>query len=577
MSRLRLRMGKRKASNEPMGFGAKLVGTLFFGFFFAMGAVFTWLLGQELLKSADTYQWQERRCEILHSEVSRDGGEDPYVPVVRYRTLDAGPELQGQQLRRDDPTFGDYGSAANQLAPYPAGATVACFASSEGDLVLQRGPLWMAAFLLLPLIFVAIGGIGIVAMWRRDATDAQGRPLPEDLGRHAKKTGTGRGLIGMGVLFAAVGALAGWFLAFQPLLQILDAQRWNAHRCIVEHSSVRSHSSDDGTTYSVDILYRWDRGRGEERSSRHGFFGGSSSGIEGKREIVRAHPVGAEVDCWIHPERSNEAVLERGLTAHAWLAVIPLVFFGVGALLIHQGRRRLAKAESLGMLSGTAPSETRDAHDAVLPEHDPRSGSAPLAPESSRGMRLAGIVFAALFWNGIMSFFVYQAWQEYARGRTDWFLILFLVPFVLVGIGLVFGIGYGILALRNPKPELVASQPTPRLGDALDLQWRFHGNAQRLQQVRIVLRGEERATYTVGTNTHTATETFMERVLADLPAPACGMGGHVRVEIPATSMHSFEAEHNAVVWSLAVEGDIRRWPDVSEKYPIVVLPRRAEG
>ena len=150
-------------------------------------------------------------------------------------------------------------------------------------------------------------------------------------------------------------------------------------------------------------------------------------------------------------------------------------------------------------------------------------------------MRLAGIVFAALFWNGIMSFFVYQAWQEYARGRTDWFLILFLVPFVLVGIGLVFGIGYGILALRNPKPELVVQPADAAAGGfALDLQWRFQGNAQRLQQVRIVLRGEERATYTVGTNTHTATETFFERVLTELPAPACGMGGHVRVEIPAT-------------------------------------------
>jgi hypothetical protein len=39
-------------------------------------------------------------------------------------------------------------------------------------------------------------------------------------------------------------------------------------------------------------------------------------------------------------------------------------------------------------------------------------------------------------------------------------------------------------------------------------------------------------------------------------------------------MHSFEAGHNKIIWSLRVHGDIYRWPDVKDEYPIVVLPMR---
>jgi len=42
-----------------------------------------------------------------------------------------------------------------------------------------------------------------------------------------------------------------------------------------------------------------------------------------------------------------------------------------------------------------------------------------------------------LFWNGIVSMFVVQAFNKALAGNIDWFEVFFLVPFVLIGIGIL--------------------------------------------------------------------------------------------------------------------------------------------
>ena len=60
---------------------------------------------------------------------------------------------------------------------------------------------------------------------------------------------------------------------------------------------MRSHEGDDSTTYSVDIVYRYEVGGRTYRGNRYDFLGGSSSGYEAKQRVVDAHPVGATVTC----------------------------------------------------------------------------------------------------------------------------------------------------------------------------------------------------------------------------------------------------------------------------------------
>ena len=145
----KVRWGGRRGSpgggeTGPAGrFVGRLVGTLFFGVFFGLGVAFLLMVGREAWRSGETYGWSERSCEILHSQVVRAGGDDPYRPEVGFRTLDAGETVTGQQIQRRVFSDGSHGAAQARLAPYPVGATVPCFVSPAREAVLERGPLWI--------------------------------------------------------------------------------------------------------------------------------------------------------------------------------------------------------------------------------------------------------------------------------------------------------------------------------------------------------------------------------------------------------------------------------------------------
>jgi hypothetical protein len=48
--------------------------------------------------------------------------------------------------------------------------------------------------------------------------------------------------------------------------------------------------------------------------------------------------------------------------------------------------------------------------------------------------------------------------------------------------------------------------------------------------------------------------------------------GQAQLLIPKDSMHTFTAAHNEIIWSLKVHGDVPRFPDVSDEFPIAILP-----
>ena len=40
---------------------------------------------------------------------------------------------------------------------------------------------------------------------------------------------------------------------------------------------------------------------------------------------------------------------------------------------------------------------------------------------------------------------------------------------------------------------------------------------------------------------------------------------------------SFAGSNNKIVWEIKLHGDIQRWPDVDDSFPLVVLPHQIEG
>lgn len=195
-----------------------------------------------------------------------------------------------------------------------------------------------------------------------------------------------------------------------------------------------------------------------------------------------------------------------------------------------------------------------------------------LKPQLSPVGKLVGLIFVTLFWNGIVSIFVYFAVDGWRSGHPEGCLIAFLVPFVLIGLALIFGVFRQFLVLFNPRLELTMSRGALAPGESALLQWKIEGKAERVKRLKIVLEGCEEATYRQGTDTKTDREVFATIPIVDTD-PAMQMAqGSARVAVPEDAMPSFKADRNKIVWTLKAACEIPGWPDSDDEYEIVVAP-----
>jgi hypothetical protein len=400
------------------------------------------------------------------------------------------------------------------------------------------------------------------------------------------------------------GCLAGFFSVFLlaglaffsffaiPAWKVIQARSWIEVPCTIVSSGVGSHSDSDGTTYSIDVVYTYTVQGVEYRSERYEFLGGSSSGYEGKAEVVAGYPPGSRATCWVDPEDPSEAVLYRGFTWFYLIALFPLIFVAIGAggmvFALRKGRasgRRAAAPAWLPEAPGEAAAAAAETPDlapgfSFTPEGGlPAGATGPLVLEARHGpwLKFFGIVAIAAFWNGITGIFVWQAVQGWQSGAGDGCLTVFLVPFVLVGLVLLLGVPYQLLALFNPRLRLTVSDSSLPVGGTAEVSWSFSGSAGRIRRLKIELVGREAATYRRGTDTRTDTEEFARLPVADTTQRPEIAAGSAVVTVPEDTMHSFEASNNKIRWSLEAAGEIARWPDVGESFTIVVEPRAAAG
>jgi hypothetical protein len=371
------------------------------------------------------------------------------------------------------------------------------------------------------------------------------------------------------VLCGLFGLVIGYFASARPLYRLHQAQSWAPASCVV----VASRVEEGMDTSSADITYRYTFGDRQYTSNFYNFVGGQTSDPSASA-VVAAHPPGKRVRCYVDPGDPRRAVINRSHTREhhlgtAFFAMFTGIPFFAGLRMVY-GRRRQRRAEEAPIgAANRAAGGARFAHAPAAGDGAPVVLKPATAPR--RRVVVAGLV--CLFWNGGMAWFAVVEYWLYTSGESVlWFIGPVFLIFQVVGVVIFVGLVREILALSNPRPTLTLSRASVPLGGSVSFAWELTGAAHRVTRLQMTLTGKEEARYSRGTDLVTDTHVFHTEALVDA-SHASGIGrGAGTIRIPRETMHTFIADNNKVVWTLAVNGTVHRWPDLDETFDITVTP-----
>ena len=240
------------------------------------------------------------------------------------------------------------------------------------------------------------------------------------------------------------------------------------------------------------------------------------------------------------------------------------------------------QASELDLVQDAAP---RPKHYPAIPSYEGLTNSPGvelayrLPPSQSPGWRLLATTIFAWSWLAVGGVLIVWAITSHLAGRPEWFLTVFLVPYLAVGgwsirywlrqIWIDTGMGLTTVEISDCPLE-----PGREYQVVLGQQGHI-----RVKSLELWLVCEEEATYRQGTDIRTEVRRVVEERLAvhrDFQIePIEPFRTEVSVRIPATAMHSLHAPHNSVNWKLVVRGEVAHWPKFERGFPIVVYPGEA--
>jgi len=380
------------------------------------------------------------------------------------------------------------------------------------------------------------------------------------------------GCLGVAVfaVLLVAGAAAFWQFFYEPVSLFIDARRWEKTPCVIIVSRFEPPATaavrGEAPRGRIDIRYRYVFRGQHYRSSRIWFFKPRAD----DRDLLRRYPEGSSTWCYVNPRDPKEALLDRSFKPQLLIALVPLAMalIGLAGLLARMLRPRDADGQfdwqSRRRLQGAAPQRLRAVPGEQLVWRSPRG----------IGRFAFSVIFAGIWWS-VVSFLVREVIRSWQGGVPDChglLLTVFAIPFVLAGVVLIGYVLVSFLKLFNPRVEVRLSANRVRLGDTVDVSWRFAGNAGRIERLEIWLEGSEQATYARGTSRITESEVFRKvNVASTAFAPEIRQGS-ARLTVPADAVPTFTAPNNRIVWELKIRGSIPRWPDVDVGFELTVLP-----
>ncbi len=232
------------------------------------------------------------------------------------------------------------------------------------------------------------------------------------------------------------------------------------------------------------------------------------------------------------------------------------------------------------------------------------------------------LVLSSLFsvaWNAMLAVLTVIAVEKHLRNQPDWFLTVLLVPFAAVSF---FSTRWFFRTFKRQSgvgPTAVEISDLPMLpGRSYELYVCQYGRVE-FESYKVSLVSFEEATYQQGTDVRTerveamriaipvsawrnsvagnrtegnspgpesselsssrapekadplegATSNCPKRLVAESEKP---LEMDCQIRLPLDMMHSFQGRHNAIVWKIIVEGEVKKWPSFCRSFPVVVFP-----
>jgi hypothetical protein len=194
------------------------------------------------------------------------------------------------------------------------------------------------------------------------------------------------------------------------------------------------------------------------------------------------------------------------------------------------------------------------------------------------GCVFSGLLAVTLLWNGFVSLVVWEAVRSVMNGKPEWFLIVFLIPFALVGLVLLAALAVtAVVWLVSVLVGTVAVEVDdhPFVPGGRYQGFVLQAGLYRLTKVGVELTCEEAATYQAGSSESTD-KKVVSRQPAELPEPLPAAPVEFVVTVPADAMHSFAAAKNRITWTVTVSGRVLGRLPYQRSFQAVVRPGEAD-
>jgi hypothetical protein len=407
-------------------------------------------------------------------------------------------------------------------------------------------------------------------------------------------------------LFLVAGSGVAYFAALKPWLDVSRAQSWTETPCVIIASEISVSTSKGKSSYYPKVKFSYSVDELEFFGERFWFGGGKSSDRESLENVMKPYQAGSEAVCFVNPSDPNESILLRESAPGLWVALLVGSIFsavGLGGMAIGFVMYRTERRKKRALVIPT--SNSVEANGQATPQRSalfgddshreervqvrktiapttganyttptclpkPRTGpDEPLVLEQtiSRGLKAAGLIILALFWNGITGAIGFAVVKNF-----NLIPMIFIGIFLLIGMIILAGAVHAFLQLFNPKTVAVCSHSYLQPGSEFEISWLQKGNAKKIKKLIITLEGKEEVSYRQGTKTRTETSVFFSERILETSDPVEIASGYRDVKIPEESMHTFEASSNKISWTMQIHGEISYWPDILDDFTIVVYP-----